>query len=248
MIRHSLIARILVLLTSATLGMAQFSGGLDGEPQPLPREVRVNFIKSLVLPGWGQLSEGHYKRAAAFALAEVGTIAGHYFYLAQEQEAISNYQDFVEQHWDFDQWIASETIIGGQVYHCGFVQTHAMDYETIDGIKYPVKDRHYYENVGKYNEFICGWDDYDYANPDSTASGELITPNKYEYSLMRRKANDYGNYAKSAVTVLMFNHLISAFEAAIGTDITSYAGKDWQATLLPDTHINRQGIKVVVTF
>ncbi|MCF7800430.1 MAG: hypothetical protein K9N34_00285 [Candidatus Marinimicrobia bacterium] len=228
--------------------MAQFVGSLDGEPQPLPREMQANFVKSLVLPGWGQLSEGHYKRAAAFALVEAGMISGHYFYLKQERQAITDYQNFVDIYWDFDLWLSEETIINGQVHHCGFIQTHAMDYETIDGIKYPVKDRHYYENVGKYNEFICGWDDYDKDNIDSTAHGELLTPHKYEYSLMRRAANDYGKKAKHTVTILMFNHLISAFEAAIGTDITTYASKNWQATLLPDTHINRRGLQVVVTF
>lgn len=237
-----------MLLLAVSVGFAQYADTPEDAPQPLPREVKVNFFKSLVLPGWGQYSEGHYKRAGAFALVELGTIAGHYFYLAQEQDAISAYQDFANQHWDFERWIATETITGGQVYHCGFIQTHAMDYEIIDGVKYPVKDRHYYENVGKYNEFICGWDDYDYANPDSTAYGELLTPHKYEYSLMRREANDFGRHAKSAITLLMFNHLISAFEAAIGTDITTYAGRNFQATVLSDSHIDRRGVRVVVTF
>ncbi|MCF7796316.1 MAG: hypothetical protein K9N11_04775 [Lentisphaeria bacterium] len=240
--------KAIVLLVGISTGFAQYAEPGSGQPQPIPREMQRNFVKSLLIPGWGQLSEGHYKRAAAFALIEAGAIAGHYLYLAKEVDAVTDFENFVNLHWDFNQWIATESIINGSVYHCGFIQTHAMDYETIDGVKYPIKDSHYYENVGKYNEFICGWDDYDQANPDSTADGELLTPHKYEYSLMRRTANDYGKKAKHAVTIIMFNHLISAFEAAIGTDITTYTGKNWQATLLPDTHIERRGLQVVVTF
>lgn len=237
-----------VALATISLAFGQSrADSTDVGPQPLPAAVKKNFLKSLVLPGWGQVSEGNYKRAAAFALIEAATIYGHFYYINQEERAMTDFKNYADEHWSFETWVNTEEIRADKIYHCGFEKTHNMDYELIDGVYYPNRDRHYYENIGKYNEFVCGWDDYP-QDSTSTAWGEMLTPNKYHYSLMRRQANEYGKNAKYAVTVIMFNHLISAFEAAIGTDITAYAGKSWHAAILPDTHIDRRGLQVVVTF
>lgn len=237
-----------ILILSMTGVFGQFIDSTDVGPKPLPKAVKVNFMKSLILPGWGQYADANYKRAATFALIEVATIAGHFYYIHQENQATTDFENFADDHWIFENWVITEQVVGNKKYHCGFEQTHKMDYEYVDGIYYPDKDRHYYENIGKYNEFICGWDDYDRNNPDSTSVGELLTAHKYTYSLMRRTANDYGKKATYAVTIIMFNHLISAFEAAFGTDITTYEGDSWRATILPDSHIDRRGLQVVVTF
>ncbi|PIZ61658.1 MAG: hypothetical protein COY19_12100 [Candidatus Marinimicrobia bacterium CG_4_10_14_0_2_um_filter_48_9] len=245
--KNSLRRVIIFGLATLSVAFGQFNANLaDGTPQPIPAAVRKNFVKSLILPGWGQYSEGNYKRAAAFALIEAATIYGHFYNLNQEALATTDYENYADLHWSFETWVVTEEITALGTEHCGFIQTHNMDYALIDGVYYPNRDSHYYENVGKYNEFVCGWDDI--ADSTSTSLGEVLTPHKYAYSLMRRQANDYGKKAKYAVTIIMFNHLISAFEAAIGTDITAYAGKNWHAAILPDSHIDRRGLQIVVTF
>ena len=87
-----------------------------------------------------------------------------------------------------------------------------------------VKDRHYYENIGKYDQFVGGWIDcYDPSGvqlwfeveKDVGDSIEIIisTHNKEDYVDQRASSNDYLNIAKFAVSAIMFNHVISAMEA-----------------------------------
>lgn len=71
-------------------------------------------------------------------------------------------------------------------------------------------EQQYYELIGKYPQFNQGWDDatnanYTYGNP--------ITENYKFYSQMRGTANDYYYKAKTAMTVVVVNHIISAVEA-----------------------------------
>ncbi len=240
----SFVAGLVILSTV----QAQFADSTANEPQPLPRAVKLNFLKSMVLPGWGQYSEGHYKRAAAFAAMEAASILGNVYYTRQETRATTEFENYVDVHWSFDTWIGTETTDSqGNPYHCGYIQTHAMPYTDNDGVLLPVKDRHYYENVGKYNEFICGWDDFT-SKADTTGWGEEVTPHKLHYSSMRRQANDFGKIAKHAVTVLMFNHIFSAFEAALGTKINGGEKLKWHATLMPATVFDRRGLELLVIF
>jgi len=88
-----------------------------------------------------------------------------------------------------------------------------------------IRDLHFYENIGKYDQFVGGWDDLVDATNDSsiwwikekhTEDGTeilLMTKNKEKYLDMRYKSNTYLKMATYAVSAVMFNHVISALEA-----------------------------------
>lgn len=82
-----------------------------------------------------------------------------------------------------------------------------------------VKDHHFYENVGKYDQFAGGWDDarddWFWEEKDVGDSIEIVikTPNKDYYLDQRVLANNALNYAKYSITVLLFNHVFSGLEA-----------------------------------
>jgi len=82
-----------------------------------------------------------------------------------------------------------------------------------------IKDRDYYENIGKYDQFAGGWNgisnEYIIQFKDVGDTTEIIitSPLKDNYLSQRKNSNDYLNMATYAVSTVMFNHIISGFEA-----------------------------------
>jgi hypothetical protein len=83
------------------------------------------------------------------------------------------------------------------------------------------RDRHFYENIGKYDQFVGGWSD---ANTDwyweekqLEDSTEIVikTPLKADYLDQRFESNKMLDMAKFSITALLFNHVISGLEAVL---------------------------------
>ena len=189
------------------------------------RTMVTNFFKSLIIPGWGQWSNGHKVRSVAFVTAEIASIYGYQVNYGDGESLETTFKLYADEHWDYQVWSLNDD---GETA-CGNLRTHQMP--TIgdidgDGLDDPLKDHHFYENIGKYPEFSCGWDDYidggigyDYDEDD--------TKNKAEYIDMRTRSNQLYRYAQVSGTLVMVNHLISAFDAALGTDITTFESTNY---------------------
>ena len=82
-----------------------------------------------------------------------------------------------------------------------------------------VRDRHFYENIGKYDQFVGGWQDArngwyeEEKNVGDSTEIVIKTPYKQSYIDDRYHANQMLDYAKYSITVLMFNHVISGIES-----------------------------------
>ena len=82
-----------------------------------------------------------------------------------------------------------------------------------------VKDRHYYDNIGKYDQFVGGWSDVStswyWEEKDVGDSTEIVikTPMKQSYLDDRYKSNQWLSFAKFSISAMMFNHVISGLEA-----------------------------------
>ena len=84
-------------------------------------------------------------------------------------------------------------------------------------------DQQYYELIGKYPQFIGGWDDawngsnplYSDADLRAMDAGTMnVSANFSLYSAMRGQANTYYAVASTASYILIANHVLSALEAA----------------------------------
>ena len=81
-----------------------------------------------------------------------------------------------------------------------------------------VRDRHFYENIGKYDQFVGGWSDarleWYWEEKDVGDSIEIVikTPMKNNYINQRYNSNRLLTAAKYSITALMFNHVISGIE------------------------------------
>ncbi|MFC1480783.1 hypothetical protein ACFL6E_00875 [Candidatus Neomarinimicrobiota bacterium] len=83
-----------------------------------------------------------------------------------------------------------------------------------DGFIFVKKNGEYYENIGKYNQFHTGWDDYDSSWVEPTKSGVAVhSLNRDYYLKKRRAANRLLSAASYTLSALMFNHVISGVDA-----------------------------------
>jgi len=216
---------ISIVLTLGLLTTTGFSADHGSEPAKLRiNKVMVkNFVKSLIIPGWGQWSNGHRVRAITFLTAEVASIYGYQSNYSKGLDKEIEFKSFADAHWEFyrwEPWVDYEKKLVGE-----FLKTHEMPtYYDANDVEQPYKDHHYYENISKYPEFIYGWDDIGERWDEAQ---HVYTPNKLEYIEMRTLSNDLYKNAQLAGTLIMVNHLISAFDAALGTDITQFESTNY---------------------
>ncbi len=69
-----------------------------------------------------------------------------------------------------------------------------------------ISDQQYYENIGKYDQFVYGWGGDEF---------NLLPLIRSVYLGMRKDANDLYDKAKWAVIASMGNHILSAIDAAL---------------------------------
>ncbi|MCF7827329.1 MAG: hypothetical protein K9M55_07245 [Candidatus Marinimicrobia bacterium] len=218
------------------------------DPQATPPKHKVdnhmfkNFLKSLLIPGWGQWENGNKIRGIVYVTAEIAGIYGYRTNFVAGDDKAVEFKLFADDHWDYTTWSFNDN---GETA-CGNLRTHLMPtYIGLDGNPTPVRDHHFYENISKYPEFVCGWDDWD-------SNGELaeedLSPHKITYIDMRTRSNQLYRNAQLAGTLIMVNHLISAFDAALGTDMTSFESTSFTGKLYINPLNVARGISMEVTF
>ena len=220
-------------------------------------------LYSLILPGAGQwYNKSPAWKIGLFAGIEAASIFSGLQWKKKAEDIRLQYEIFADQNWDLETWVFNtlNTPIGNyaDVHING---THKLtlalsgslaeqygNYVTSDSLENNahwvytnevsvLRDRDFYENIGKYDQFVGGWIDcYGLANnqlwfeveKDVGDSTEIIisTPNKENYVNQRGRSNDYLNMAKYAVSAVMFNHVISALEAVWSTQIRNRTKKE----------------------
>lgn len=125
-----------------------------------------------------------------------------------------------------------------------------------------VKDRHFYENIGKYDQFLGGWSDaatdWYPEEKDVGDSTEIVikTPKKQNYLMQRDDSNKLKRYANYSISAVLFNHVISGLEAVVSNQRKAGKGKksvdkvDTDVGLLysPYSRIGVGGISLSISF
>lgn len=211
------------------------------EPQPIQYPARP-MLYSLVLPGAGQYyNKSPLWKSALFAGMELAGLAAWWSWKSKAEDIRLEYEQFGTDHWSLSDWYTNTQLIFPDNYSSMFSGTHKImliagdeyfssefldslwgvygDWSQIDFIR----DRDFFENIGKYDQFVGGWDDcYDGSTQlwyeeekDVGDSTEVIklTPNKDHYRDLRFDSNTLLDYSKYAISAVMFNHVFSALEA-----------------------------------
>jgi hypothetical protein len=186
--RGRISAFLTVADTSAPSGAAAVSIRTGRRPV---RSAKLAGLLSAAVPGAGQAYAGSWIKAAAFLAIETTAWAGYRHYTDEGNAMRKEFRAYADVHWSRERWHAA--YIEGQD-----PATHTLpDYNT----------QQYYEMIGKYDQFMKGWDDWAQAGPN-------LTENRYHYETMRREHNEKLINASKCTMAALGNHLLSAMDAA----------------------------------
>ncbi len=194
---------------------------------------------SLLIPGAGEFYSESYIKSAIFIAAEVAAITVGLIYDNKGDDQTVVFQNYANSHWDvakYARWTIDnlEAHLNQEIGN----DLNASDYANLfyDAERTKVNlavlnqlendiggwyshripqkgDQQYYEMIGKYPQFNVGWDDYSDGDRPFVY-GDPLTENFKYYSNERGKANDFYNVAKTAVIIVVVNHVLSAVDAA----------------------------------
>ena len=206
-------------------------------------------LYSLILPGLGQYKNGDpLWKSAIFIGVEAASIVSMLQWNKQAEDIRKQYELFGDNHWSIINWVENTLLnpITGLIQYEDFKLdgTHKLElhlsgslaeafgeFVSSDSlVTHPewiysdelsiFQDQHFYENIGKYDQFVGGWDDaFEWYEVEKTVEDTieiiLMTPYKNDYNNERDKSNQYLKLANYAVTAIMFNHVISGIEAVL---------------------------------
>ncbi|MBC8344921.1 MAG: hypothetical protein ISR82_02325 [Candidatus Marinimicrobia bacterium] len=207
----------------------------------LPLPVKAMF-KSLIIPGWGQLqNKDPWWKPVLFAGVETLGWVSSNRYSNRAEDIRRDFESYGDIHWEIERWYTQTKTIFPDMWENIIIGTHKMglkingDYyhtdELTDLLVYHswseisvIRDRDFYENIGKYDQFVGGWDDA-YDDPFDTVGNWwtvqkgsvesiILTKQKDYYRDLRHRSNLLKHYSRYAVSVVMFNHIVSGMEAA----------------------------------
>jgi hypothetical protein len=166
-------------------------------PQSPKKKSYLPVLYSFLIPGAGEMVLGYPYRGAALMAAEVVAWSGYYYYRDQGLQGREDYEAYADAHWSRDRFIQQHAATEDMINNAGY--TPPVTLEELDAYgrttwagwppyhTYHAKaeeKQNYYENLGKYDWFISGWDDWDLATkPTDTA-------NRTHYRGMRNESND----------------------------------------------------------
>ncbi len=158
---------------------------VTGRKKPL-----TGVLLSAAVPGAGQVYSGSWIKGAIF----LGIETGLWIYYIQSQDKGHEWEDifhdYANTHWSKDLWIAN----GGDTDE----GTHTLP---------STKTQQYYEMIGKYNQFMEGWDDW-------VLNGPSLTTHRNYYETLRDNSNKELIKASYCAMLVLANHVISAFDAS----------------------------------
>lgn len=240
---------------------------------------RKSMLLSLVLPGAGQLYNlAPIWKPALFLSVEILGIASAIKWKQSGDNVRRKFESFADEHWGLELWYLQTKNIWPDRWKEILEGTHKLtliingNYKSSDELVSLVKDynlqdirvvrdRDFYENIGKYDQFVGGWDDkYDdpfdtegnwYTIKKGTTNETIIlTSQKDYYRGLRHDSNRYKSQVRYAVTGLMYNHVLSALEAFLDAkNRTGRSGRiSYQLNLFPDPLFSRGVGGVRITF
>ncbi|MBT4485022.1 MAG: hypothetical protein HOC71_15255 [Candidatus Latescibacteria bacterium] len=224
-----------------------------------PKSTRKAFFLSFLLPGLGEAYVGS-KRSILFLGVEAFAWWMYISNTNEGYDLEDDFQDFADTHWNYDDTNDSDgqnidfNYFKWLQYHfreVGFSDDmDSRNHALIDSLlkktvdKYnssisgysihnlpPKKTQQYYEMIGKYPQFVYGWEDIDdkknggnYLNPtirdENTGAIRYLTvetvksPLRMKYETMRDNSNSKLKTGQRGIHIMLLNRVFSAIDAA----------------------------------
>jgi hypothetical protein len=190
-------------------------GGGEGEGDPGTRTRRGRYalpmLLSAIVPGTGEIVTGHLWNGLPLVAADVATWLGYAHYQSEGDTWKDTYEAFADAHWDEGRWQQG-------LAHADSMPPNPWDSYWDPSAPYNCDcsppyiprsedEREYYENLGKYNHFFPGWEDWTLAyDPESPASL------RRQYVDMRIESNDNYENADTMLGVAAATRLLSIIQ------------------------------------
>jgi hypothetical protein len=168
------------------------------------------FVMSLAVPGLGEYYTGHKIKAGSFFAADVILWTGFLVYRGKGRDKEDEFKVYAQEHYLWNTYLQWWDTLDSTTQNS---YSHRLP---LDSDGNPIYNHEYYENIGKYHQFQVGWDDIGINIPPSPEGGGYVSPNRTFYLNLRKQSNDYFTNASTIAMVSIANHIISAFDAAIG--------------------------------
>lgn len=196
-------------------------------------------LYSALLPGAGEFYTESYWKAGGFFLAEAALWGLYLINDSKGDDQTALFQQFADVHWSvvrYVEWIdrylselnpdAGGT--GGIIVGNSGQPWDRVDWAKLNELEEKIgrktgngfthrlprrPEQQYYELIGKYPQYIGGWDDGNDKTPSDITSSN-VSPRFLEYAAMRGKANDFFNIASTMASLIVVNHVLSALDAA----------------------------------
>jgi len=166
----------------------------------LPKKA---LLFSALIPGAGEIYCGSYLKGLLFLGLEAGAWTMYAVFTNKGNDKEDEFKAYANEYWDEDKWNAWFDNLTEEEQN---VFSHSLP-ET--------KTQQYYEMIGKYNQFLVGWEGV----PIDLTSSEIqlpenTSPLREDYMDMRYDSNQMFKRATTGAYLAMFNHLLSAIDAA----------------------------------
>ena len=176
-----------------------------------------------IIPGTGELYAKSYIKAAIFFAVEAGLWTAYSIYQSEGNQQTEDYQNFADNHWDvykYAQWLKDQNFSGSEGINLSAdkytlrKQVNVVEAQNFSHQLPPYGEQQYYELIGKYQNFVTGWEDADLTQVNRNNYGSYKTDMFVNYSYDRQEANSYYDKGTTSLTLIIFNHILSSADAA----------------------------------
>jgi hypothetical protein len=207
-------------------GMADLGGYQGNSKSKLLKPI----LLSLLMPGLGEVSMG-YRRGYALMGADLATWFGvkHFNDLGEEKR--DDYYIYLDEHWSEDRL---EAAFGNPNDDVGSFYYEVTNYEDLSlWVSRDDDEREYYENAGKWDQFVFGWDDFvdprNWLGVNATSAdlrdNERVSSNRLLYREMRQESNDAFHHRDTMLYISMMTRIVSVFQVAYLGGVFSEDGR-----------------------
>jgi hypothetical protein len=233
---------------------------------PKKKSPYLGALFSGLIPGTGEFYAESYIKAAVFFAIEAGLWTAYAVYDGKGDDQTEQFQQYANTYWSINKyarWLKDQQFTGyneiinpdNQNLEELRLQVNSVERQNFSHQLPPFGEQQYYELIGKYQNFVVGWEDADPSiskNPSSSNYyGTYKTKMYTDYAADRQQANDYYDMASTSTTLVIVNHLLSAADAAwsvsmFNKDIRVKSslrlqpklGSDYKKVIVPMANVN----------
>ena len=179
------------------------------------KSPHVASLMSLAVPGLGEIYTGATKRAIAFMTVEALTWINYARWRSKGNDLKADFRRYADQYWDearYREWQEYNRSQGSPFKENETLPCKDSDPNAEGCVK--VDTQQYYEMIGKYDQFVFGWDDT--RDEDfSTFNPNVRSSEREGYEDQRNESNKHLKRASIIIGLAVLNRVVSAFDASV---------------------------------